>query len=132
MRITDSLFEVIESFVIRFKIMADIISAGSVMSGSPYSKRLRRFRIMSNHIGDFVYSVFGNNTVSVIHPQETIRMVLFYFFYLCPMDLFTIPMDEAVREVENKLLEVNTNITNWQRRQNANNNFSHTDHLIEI
>ena len=40
------------------------------------------------------------------------------------MDLFSIPMDEAVREVENKLLGVNTNITNWQRRQNANNNFS--------
>ena len=32
--------------------------------------------------------------------------------------------DEAVREVENRLLGVETNITNWQRRQNANNNFS--------
>lgn len=40
------------------------------------------------------------------------------------MDLLTIPTDEAVKEVENKLLGVETNITNWQRRQNANNNFS--------
>lgn len=40
------------------------------------------------------------------------------------MDIISIPTDEAVKEMENKLLGVNTNITNWQRRQNANNNFS--------
>lgn len=40
------------------------------------------------------------------------------------MDIITIPTDEAVREVENRLLGVETNITNWQRRQNNNNNFS--------
>ncbi len=42
------------------------------------------------------------------------------------IDILPIPMDEAVREVENRLLGVETNITNWQRRQNANNNFSAT------
>lgn len=40
------------------------------------------------------------------------------------IDVVPIPMDEAVREVENRLLGVETNITNWQRRQNSNNNFS--------
>ena len=40
------------------------------------------------------------------------------------IDIVPIPTDEAVREVENRLLRVETNITNWQRRQNANNNFS--------
>lgn len=40
------------------------------------------------------------------------------------MDIISVPTDEAVKEMENKLLGVNTNITNWQRRQNANNNFS--------
>lgn len=40
------------------------------------------------------------------------------------MDLIPIPMDEAVREVEGRLLGVETNIANWQRRQNQNNNFS--------
>ena len=40
------------------------------------------------------------------------------------IDIITIPTDEAVREVENKMLGVETNATNWQRRQNANNNFS--------
>jgi hypothetical protein len=40
------------------------------------------------------------------------------------LDIIPIPMDEAVRELENRLLGVETNITNWQRRQNQNNNFS--------
>ena len=40
------------------------------------------------------------------------------------IDIIPIPTDEAVREVENRLLGLETNITNWQRRQNANNNFS--------
>ncbi len=40
------------------------------------------------------------------------------------IDVIPIPTDEAVREVENRLLGVETNITNWQRKQNANNNFS--------
>ena len=40
------------------------------------------------------------------------------------IDIVPVPTDEAVREVENRLLGVETNITNWQRRQNSNNNFS--------
>ena len=40
------------------------------------------------------------------------------------IDILNVPTDEAVREVENRLLGVETNITNWQRRQNQNNNFS--------
>jgi len=40
------------------------------------------------------------------------------------IDVIPIPMDEAIREVENRRLGVETNIANWQRRQNNNNNFS--------
>jgi hypothetical protein len=40
------------------------------------------------------------------------------------LDIIPIPTDEAVREVENRLLGVETNITNWQRKQNQNNNYS--------
>lgn len=40
------------------------------------------------------------------------------------IDVVPIPMDEAVKEAENRRLGIETNITNWQRRQNANNNFS--------
>ena len=40
------------------------------------------------------------------------------------IDVLPVRTDEAVREVEQRLLGVDTNITNWQRRQNSNNNFS--------
>lgn len=40
------------------------------------------------------------------------------------LDIIPIPTDEAVREIENRLLGVETNITNWQRKQNKSNNFS--------
>ena len=42
------------------------------------------------------------------------------------IDVIHIPTDEAVREVEFLLLGVETNVANWQRRQNANNNFTAT------
>src|SRR5574344_114676 len=40
------------------------------------------------------------------------------------IDIVPVPTDEAVREAEKRLLGVETNITNWQRKQNQNNNFS--------
>lgn len=40
------------------------------------------------------------------------------------IDVIPVPTDEAVREAESRLLGVETNATNWQRRQNATNNFS--------
>ena len=40
------------------------------------------------------------------------------------IDIIPVPMDEAIQEVERRLLGVETNATNWQRRQNNNHNFS--------
>ena len=40
------------------------------------------------------------------------------------IDVVPVPMDEAIRKVENIRLGVETNIANFQRKQNANNNFS--------
>lgn len=40
------------------------------------------------------------------------------------IDVIPIPTDEAIKEVETRLLGVETNITNWQMKQNANNNWS--------
>lgn len=42
------------------------------------------------------------------------------------IDINPVPMDEAMRATENIALGVETNIANWQRRQNSNNNFSAT------
>ncbi len=40
------------------------------------------------------------------------------------IDVMPVPTEEAVREIETRMLGVETNITNWQRKQNKNNNFS--------
>ena len=40
------------------------------------------------------------------------------------IDILPVPTDEAARELQNTLLGVDTNITNWQRKQNANSNWS--------
>lgn len=40
------------------------------------------------------------------------------------IDIISVPTDEGIREVENRILGVETNITNWQRKQNENHNFS--------
>lgn len=43
---------------------------------------------------------------------------------LVSLDIVPVPTEEAVKEVEKRLLGVETNITNWQRKQNQNQNFS--------
>ena len=40
------------------------------------------------------------------------------------IDVVPVPTDEAVKEVEQRLLGVETNVASWQRKQNMNNNFS--------
>jgi hypothetical protein len=40
------------------------------------------------------------------------------------IDVIPVPTDEAVHEVENRLLGVETNITNYTRKQNERNNFT--------
>ena len=40
------------------------------------------------------------------------------------IDVIPVPTDEAVREMQNRLLGVETNVTNWQRRQTSSQNFS--------
>ena len=42
------------------------------------------------------------------------------------LDIIPVNTDEAAREVSRKMLGAETNITNWQRRQNAAHNFSAT------
>ena len=42
------------------------------------------------------------------------------------IDILPVPTDEAARQLQSTLLGIETNVTNWQRRQNANNNFSAT------
>ena len=39
-------------------------------------------------------------------------------------DILPVPTDDAVREIQNSMLGIETNTANWQRRQNDTNNFS--------
>ena len=45
---------------------------------------------------------------------------------LLSIDADMIPKDKAVKQGQNRLMSVETNITNWQKKQNQNNNFSAT------
>ena len=40
------------------------------------------------------------------------------------IDILPVPTHEAVREIQNRMLGIETNAANWQRRQNDTNNFS--------
>ena len=56
---------------------------------------------------------------SMIHELTSLDRTM-----MLSIDVIPVPTDEAVREMQNRLLGVETNVTNWQRRQNSNNNFS--------
>jgi len=40
------------------------------------------------------------------------------------IDILPVPTDEAIREVQSQMLGIETDITRWQQRQNARNNFT--------
>ena len=42
------------------------------------------------------------------------------------IDILPIPTDEAVKEIQSRILAVETDITRWQQKQHSNNNFSPT------
>ncbi|AFV01071.1 MULTISPECIES: ATP-binding protein [unclassified Dehalobacter] len=68
--------------------------------------------------------IFLREYASYIKDSMISELCDFNRSMMLSLDIIPIPTDEAVREVENRLLGVETNITNWQRRQNQNNNFS--------
>lgn len=92
----------------------DYICPDSIEKHSDYMKLGTRFcRVL--YLKD--YASFIRDTLVTELTDFNRRMVL-------SIDIIPIPKDEALREVQNRLLGIETNITNWQRRQNANNNFS--------
>lgn len=72
----------------------------------------------------FCRVIFLKDYASYIKDIMVTELTDFNRNMMLSIDVLPVPTDEAVREVENRLLGVETNITNWQRRQNANNNFS--------
>lgn len=82
---------------------------GVFQFGSKYSKTLR--------FSDINYAIASKE--DMINELTSLNRSL-----MLSIDIIPVPTDEAVREMQNRLLGVETNVTNWQRRQNSNNNFS--------
>ena len=68
--------------------------------------------------------LFLKDYASYIKDSMVTELTDFNRNMMLSIDVVPIPTDEAVRELQNRLLGVETNVTNWQRRQNSNNNFS--------
>ena len=68
--------------------------------------------------------LFLKDYASYIKDSMVTELTDFNRNMMLSIDVVPVPTDEAVREMQNRLLGVETNVTNWQRRQNANNNFS--------
>ena len=124
----------------RFRIFHDFFRAGEEVS---FSMNLKQMIRQGRSFRDYICPDTFEFSKDCFKMGKTHGRVLFLKDYasyikdslvaeLCELnrnlffsiDIIPIPTDEAVREVENKLLGVETNITNWQRKQNQNNNFS--------
>ena len=76
-------------------------------------------------IGDrFARALFLRDYASYIKDSMLSEICDINRSLMLSVDFIPIPTDEAVREVENRLLGIEKNITTWQQKQNANNNFS--------
>ena len=89
----------------------------------------KSFRFEKDHfrMGDkFARVLFLKEVASYIRDDMVAELCDLNRNLVLSFDIVPVPTDEAIREVENRLLGVATNITNWQRRQNQSNNFSAT------
>ena len=124
----------------RFRIFHDFFRAGEEVSFSmDLKKMIRQGRSFRDYICPDTFE-FNKDCFKMGRTYGRVLFLKDYASYikdslvaeLCELnrnlffsiDIIPIPTDEAVREVENKLLGVETNVTNWQRRQNSNQNFS--------
>lgn len=124
----------------RFRIFHDFFRAGEEVSFSmDLKKMIRQGRSFRDYICPDTFE-FNKDCFKMGRTYGRVLFLKDYASYikdslvaeLCELnrnlffsiDIIPIPTDEAVREVENKLLGVETNITNWQCKQNQNNNFS--------
>ena len=74
--------------------------------------------------GKFGRVLFLKEYASYIKDSMISELTALNRSMMLSIDMIPVPTDEAVREMQNRLLGVETNVTNWQRRQNNNNNFS--------
>ena len=76
-------------------------------------------------IGDkYARALFLKSYASFIKDSMVSELTDLNKNFILSIDIKPVPMDEAVKEAEKRRLGVETNIANWQRKQNQNNNWS--------
>lgn len=76
-------------------------------------------------MGDKVGRVlFLKDYASYIKDEMIAALSDFPRSLMLSIDILPIPTDEAVRDVQNQILSIETDITRWQQRQNDKNNFT--------
>ena len=124
----------------RLRILHDFYRPGEE---TRYDMDLRRLMRRGHDFRDYIcpdsierhsdYIKLGNKYARVLYLKDyasfiedkfVTDLMAFNQNMMLSIDIIPIATDEAVRDVERKMLGIETNITNWQRRQNANNNFS--------
>lgn len=68
--------------------------------------------------------IFLKDFASFIKDSMVSEITDFSRNLMMSVDVLPIPTDDAVKEVQKKILAVETDITRWQQKQNMNNNFS--------
>lgn len=85
------------------------------------------FEFKKDHfrIGDkFARVIFLKEYPSFLKDSMLSELTDFSRSMMLSVDIEPIPTDEAVKQVQKKLLAIETDITRWQQKQNMNNNFS--------
>ena len=81
----------------------------------------------SDHIrmgSKFARVIFLKEYPSFLKDSMLSELTDFSRSMMLSVDIQPIPTDDAVKEVQKKLLAIETDITKWQQKQNMNNNFS--------
>lgn len=68
--------------------------------------------------------LYLKNYANVVNDELISQLTDMNRNMLLSIDITAVPPDEAVKDIQKKLLGIETNIANWQKRQNANNHFT--------
>ena len=79
------------------------------------------------------YFLFGNHYGRVLYLREYASFISDTLIadlmaknrnMMLSIDIVPVPLEDAIKDAENRLLGIETNVTKWQQRQNSNYNFS--------
>lgn len=74
--------------------------------------------------GKFGRVIFLKEYASFLKDSMISELTDFSRNLMLSVDILPIPTDEAVKDMQNRILAIETDVTRWQRKQNMQNNFS--------